>query len=1444
MSRTFTVRAILAAVITVASAAAQTTVPLGTANSYAVLAGSTITNTGATLITGDVGLSPGTAITGFPPGTVIGTVRTAAAAAQPQTDLLTAYNNAAARGPVTTIASELGGQTLVAGVYHSTPGTFTITGILTLDGQNNPNAVFILQADSTLITADGAPPNPASQVVLTNGAQACNIFWQVGSSATLGTYSIFEGSILALDSITVKTGASVSGRVLAQNKAVTLDTASITSSVCPGSIQIVKNAVGGDGTFTFNTNFGLTTLTTAAGTASQTFTGLTAGAGFSATENAQAGWTQTSALCTNGTPAAIGIASGVTTICTFTNTASIAPPVPGAIQVVKNTVGGNGTFTFTSNFGLTTLTTAGFTGAQTFSGLAAGGSFAVSESVQAGWTQTGAVCTNGTPAAVIVLSGVTTICTFTNVAAVVPPGTGSIQVVKTAVGGNGTFTFTSNFGLTSLSTIAGTGTQTFAGLAAGGSFSVSESAQVGWTQTSAVCTNGTPAAVIVLNGATTICTFTNTIIGPPLVGSIQVVKNAAGGNGTFAFTSNFGLTSLTTVAGVGSQTFAGLAAGGSFSVSETPQAGWTQTSAVCSNGTPAAVIVLSGITTVCTFTNTAGIAPPVTGSIQVVKAALGGDGTFAFSTNFGLTSLTTVGGSASGLFSGLTVGGSFSLTETAQAGWTQTSAVCTNGTPAAITVLAGVTTICTITNSVVIIPPLPPASGSIQIVKNTVGGDGTFAFTSNFGLSSLTTVNGTGSRIFTSLTAGGSFSLSETTQAGWAQTGAVCTNGTPAAIVVLSGLTTICTITNSAVVVPSPDLVIAKTHTGNFRQGDIGDTYSIVVTNTGQATTTAAVSVGDNLPAGLIATAMSGNGWACVPGALSCSRSDSLAPGASYPPITVTVNVASNGAAFVPAGAQTFTAGDIFVSMADGTIQWRRSDWSLVKVLPGSSNGQAKGMAFDSAGSLYATHWYGTAYSGNNLEKFDSNGNSLGIFGSGYNCNPSSVVFDSEGNAYVGQADCTGQILKLSAAGIPLAQFNPTLENRGTYDVVLDPNQCTMYYTSEGPDVKRFNVCANTQMANFNTAPLPDPVGAAMVLLPGGGMLVANSSVITRLDASGNFVSTYASPGNGCWLGVALASDGTSFWASNWCTSSVTRFDIAGGNVIETHTVSATAFMVKRIAVLGNTFNLTATNVATVSGGGELNIGNDSASDATTILPPLQTVVAPLLTLVNAASSAPGMAAGSIASAFGFNLALSEAAAVSTPLPTSLAGSSVQFGSWPAPLFFASSTQVNLQIPWELAAQTQASVVITAGGDTSLQTVNLVRYAPGIFAANGAGTGQGIVLQAGTTLLAAPIATGGLPAAQGQYLTIYATGLGPVTNQPATGQPAAASGPLSITTVPATVTIGGVAATVTFAGLAPEFVGVYQVNVQMPAGVASGNAIPLTLTIGGVTSNTVTIAVQ
>jgi hypothetical protein len=199
------------------AAAIQAPVVLGSTAPFGVLAATTVTSTGATTVNGDLGVSPGTTVAGAP--TVTGTLHLGdPVAAQAQLDLTTAYNDAAGRTvDAVVVAGNLGGQTLTPGLYKSTSSLEISSGDLTLDAQGDTTAIFIFQMGSTLTTTAGR------QVILSGGAQATNVFWQVGSSATLGTTSVFKGNILALASITVTTGATVEGRLLARTGAVTLD---------------------------------------------------------------------------------------------------------------------------------------------------------------------------------------------------------------------------------------------------------------------------------------------------------------------------------------------------------------------------------------------------------------------------------------------------------------------------------------------------------------------------------------------------------------------------------------------------------------------------------------------------------------------------------------------------------------------------------------------------------------------------------------------------------------------------------------------------------------------------------------------------------------------------------------------------------------------------------------------------------------------------------------------------------------------------------------------------------------------------------------------------------------------------------------------------------------------------------------------------------------------
>lgn len=214
------------------------TVQLATSGSYSVLAATTVSNTNPSVLGESVGLAPGTAIVGFPPGIVLAPATieaTSPITLTAQNDLTIAYVDAAGRSvEFTQTNPDLVGQTLIPGVYAATAkAPLSLSGQLVLDGQNNPNAVFIFQTDSTLITSSG------STIALINGASECNVFWQVGSSATLGSGSTFVGNILALTSITVESAVTVHGRALARTGAVTLDNDTFTQPSCVPTTETV-----------------------------------------------------------------------------------------------------------------------------------------------------------------------------------------------------------------------------------------------------------------------------------------------------------------------------------------------------------------------------------------------------------------------------------------------------------------------------------------------------------------------------------------------------------------------------------------------------------------------------------------------------------------------------------------------------------------------------------------------------------------------------------------------------------------------------------------------------------------------------------------------------------------------------------------------------------------------------------------------------------------------------------------------------------------------------------------------------------------------------------------------------------------------------------------------------------------------------------------------------
>lgn len=305
-------------------------VGLGTAGSYAVLGGQSVSNTGPSVLNGDLGVSPGTALTGFggaPNGTVNGATHAAdAEALGAQTDLTTAYNEAAGRATSATLTGQdLGaGRTLLPGVYTFATSA-QLTGALTLDAQGDPAAVFIFQIGSTLITA------PNSSVTPINGAQACNVYWQVGSSATLDTSTAFVGNVMALTSISALSGTMVNGRLLARNGSVSLINNVITRATCATDTTTTTAAPT-----TTTTTAAPTTTTTGALTTSAptTVPGVTAS---STTGGSTGTSTGTGTGTSTGTGMGTGTGTGTSTGLARTGLSSLLKVMVGLSLVLVGT---------------------------------------------------------------------------------------------------------------------------------------------------------------------------------------------------------------------------------------------------------------------------------------------------------------------------------------------------------------------------------------------------------------------------------------------------------------------------------------------------------------------------------------------------------------------------------------------------------------------------------------------------------------------------------------------------------------------------------------------------------------------------------------------------------------------------------------------------------------------------------------------------------------------------------------------------------------------------------------------------------------------------------------------------------------------------------------------------------------------------------------------------
>jgi hypothetical protein len=270
------------------------------------------------------------------------------------------------------------------------------------------------------------------------------------------------------------------------------------------------------------------------------------------------------------------------------------------------------------------------------------------------------------------------------------------------------------------------------------------------------------------------------------------------------------------------------------------------------------------------------------------------------------------------------------------------------------------------------------------------------------------------------------------------------------------------------------------------------------------------------------------------------TTSHTYVSGGNFKVVVTAKDNAGNG--YVGTVNVTLTATpSVFVSINNGQVKQFGKDGSPMATLNTNLGGSTTGMAFDAFSNLYVTD-----FTANAVSKFPGLGPAAG-FGSGYNCKPESIVFDQAGNAYVGETGCSHAIVKLDPYGTITAVHQPAVEQQGTDWIDLASDQCTIYYTSQGASVLRFNTCTRQQMTPL-TSQLTE--GLALRILPDGGVVVADLKNIKRFDATGKSLQTYDAPGEDCWSALALDSDGASFWATDYCTSDVIRFDLGKGTQI------------------------------------------------------------------------------------------------------------------------------------------------------------------------------------------------------------------------------------------------------------------------------------------------------
>lgn len=451
---------------------------------------------------------------------------------------------------------------------------------------------------------------------------------------------------------------------------------------------------------------------------------------------------------------------------------------------------------------------------------------------------------------------------------------------------------------------------------------------------------------------------------------------------------------------------------------------------------------------------------------------------------------------------------------------------------------------------------------------------------------------------------------------------------------------------------------------------------------------------------------------------------------------------------------------------------------------------------------------------------------------------PSYVAIDPTGQfAYVSnfQSDSVSAFKINAATGaLTTVAGSPYAVPAGPFAVAVEPTGATVYAASQGTN------------PGFISAFSIEPASGALAQLPGSPFPGGGGPARLSFASITPFVATSVPAPTLTQLAPSAAKPGAAVtvvtvFGTNFVPASVVRWNgVARLTVFESPTQLNVAIPVGDLAQAG-TASIT---VANPGPGGGTSSSLNFTINASLALP----FVTGAGTLNDAGFTiGQAVAPGSIATSFGTALATGTSALTSPPSATVL-GSSMKIDSRVTPLFFVSAGQVAFQVPWEVSGQQRAFATFSSASGTSTPaTISVAEFAPGIFTMNAAGVGAVVINATGELTAAAGTVPGiaNRPAPRGDFISIYCTGLGDVTNRPATGAPASLdANSLSRTIAAPSVKIGGVDATPVFSGLAPGFVGLYQIVVQVPANTPTGGSIPLTVSIGGQNSNTVTVAVQ